>query len=166
MKYAILGPRKGILNIRDTATAQTVELTDEQAAAAEALRAAKKIPFFIDGEVTSMEEMRTKGVPRFNEETSTWEYLPAPTPPTPPVPRSVDGWRMKAALELQGLLTTVEGAIAAMPDSPEKTVVDWAWKGNSAVERRSPTVTALAQILSLGDEQLDTLFRLAASFKP
>jgi hypothetical protein len=92
--------------------------------------------------------------------------VPEPPPEPSPVPESLANWRVKAVLDMQGLTTTVDAAIAALPDSPEKIVISRAWNGNGDVFRHSPTVTSFMSILSLTDAQVDDMFRLAATFNP
>jgi hypothetical protein len=82
------------------------------------------------------------------------------------VPKFLANWRVKAVLDMQGLTPTVDAAIEAMPDGMEKIVVSRAWNGNGDVLRYSPTVTSFMSILGLTEEQVDEMFRLAASFNP
>jgi len=82
----------------------------------------------------------------------------AELPPLPPrVPREIANWRARAVLELSGLLTTVESAIAAMT-GPEGVVVRNAWQSGAPLARRGPTVTALGPALGLTDQQIDQMF--------
>jgi hypothetical protein len=87
-------------------------------------------------------------------------------PSLPPVPQSIANWRIKAVLDMKNLTDSLEAAIEAMPDSPEKIIVSRAWHGNVDVHRHSPTVMAFAAILNLADEQVDDMFRLAETFNP
>jgi hypothetical protein len=102
----------------------------------------------------------------FNSITEPGQVHVVPEPPAEPlpVPESLANWRVKAVLDMQGLTTTVDAAIAALPDSPEKIVISRAWNGNGDVFRHSPTVTSFMSILSLSDAQVDDMFRLAATF--
>jgi hypothetical protein len=90
----------------------------------------------------------------------------APQSETTPVPDSLANWRVKAVLDMQGLTPTVDAAVAGMPDGLEKIVISRAWNGNGDVLRHSPTVTSFMAILGLTDEQVDDMFRLAATFNP
>ncbi len=166
--YARIGPRGGILAVTWSATPLpgTTELTEEQAAEVAALKADKKQPFLFDGVVTTLPAWAAAnggGQARWDTDTNQWTTSPSPTAP---VPRSLPNWRIKAALDLQGLTPTVDAALAAMPEGPGKIVVMRAWNGNSEVFRQSPTVTTLSGLLGLDDAQVDALFRLAASFNP
>jgi hypothetical protein len=104
----------------------------------------------------------------FNSITEPGQVHVVPEPPAEPlpVPESLANWRVKAVLDMQGLTTTVDAAIAALPDSPEKIVISRAWNGNGDVFRTSPTVTSFMAILGLTDAQVDDMFRLAATFNP
>jgi hypothetical protein len=79
-------------------------------------------------------------------------------PELPPrVPREIANWRARAILELQGLLPTVDGMIAAMT-GPEAIVVRNAWYAGAPLARRGATVTALASQLGLTPDQIDAMF--------
>lgn len=78
-----------------------------------------------------------------------------------------EGWReatevsrfqARVALHNFGLFDAVDKALSA-PDAP--FLAKEAWASASVFKRLSPTVTAMAGILGLTDEQLDELFRAA-----
>ena len=75
----------------------------------------------------------------------------------PRVPREVDNWRARAVLESLGLLPQVDALITAL-EGPHAVVVRNAWKGAAPLQRRGPTVKALAASLNLSEEQLDAMF--------
>jgi hypothetical protein len=104
----------------------------------------------------------------FNSITEPGQVHTIPEPPEAPlpVPESLANWRVKAVLDMQGLTDTVDNAIAALPDGPEKIVISRAWHGNGDVPRNSPTVTSFMSILGLTEAQVDDMFRLAATFNP
>jgi hypothetical protein len=77
-----------------------------------------------------------------------------------PVPPVVTRFQTKAALASAGLLDAVESAIGG-----SDIVVRLAWSDALEFERASPTIAALASELSLSGEQVDDLFRLAATIK-
>jgi hypothetical protein len=168
MKYAKLGQRKAIQRIIDTELQPNadvtagIELTDEQVVEVEAIRADRKIPLWFDGRVTTREAESVGHRFRWDDEAG--DFIK--TTIVPPVPESLANWRVKAVLDMQGLTATVDTAIAALPDSPEKIVISRAWNGNGDVFRNSPTVTSFMSILSLTDAQVDDMFRLAATFNP
>lgn len=68
----------------------------------------------------------------------------------------------RLALIQQGLLGSVNAAIAQMPE-PDKSLVETEWEYASTVERGSPWIAAMTSALGLTDEQMDDLFRLAAT---
>lgn len=84
----------------------------------------------------------------------------APSPAPEPVPASVSAFQARAALARAGLLATVQAEIDAMPADDERRL---AWDHAQAFERASPTIAALAATLGLIDEQIDDLFRTAAT---
>lgn len=68
----------------------------------------------------------------------------------------------RLALIQQGLLENVNAAIAAMPE-PDKSIVETEWEYAHIVDRGSPWMGQMAIALGLSDEQLDDLFKLAAT---
>jgi hypothetical protein len=168
MKYAKLNQRKGIQRIIDTEQSpnadltDTIKITNKQVAEVEAIRADRKIPLWFDGRVTTREAESVGHRFRWDDEVG--DFIK--TTIVPPVPESLANWRVKAVLDMQGLTATVDAAIAALPDSPEKIVISRAWSGNGDVFRNSPTVTSFMAILGLTDAQVDDMFRLAATFNP
>jgi hypothetical protein len=68
----------------------------------------------------------------------------------------------RLALAQQGLLQTVKDAIALIPE-PDKAIVSIEWEYSATVERSSQWVATLAPALNLNDEQMDDLFKLAAT---
>jgi hypothetical protein len=88
----------------------------------------------------------------------------APSPPTapspPPVPESVTPLQARKALRKAGLLSTVNTFIATQSDEVQE-----AWEYCIAVYRNDPLIKSLQTELNLTDEQLDDLFRSAATFQ-
>lgn len=76
----------------------------------------------------------------------------------------VSRFQARAALLAAGLLATIENAVAAY-DGEDAALVQLAWSEATEWKRLSPTVTALATIVSLTDEQLDALFIAAAQIE-
>ncbi len=68
----------------------------------------------------------------------------------------------RLALLSEGLLASVDAAIAGLPDG-EKEAAEIQWEYGSEVERLSPLVVGLMPALGLTDEQMDDLFKLALS---
>jgi hypothetical protein len=77
-----------------------------------------------------------------------------------PVPASVSRFQARAALLQSGLLATAESAIQ---DADAMTQMVWA--DAQEFRRASPTVAAIAGVLSLTDSEVDDLFRLAITIK-
>ncbi len=88
-----------------------------------------------------------------------WEIVPA-QPAIDPVPQVVSMRQARLALLAAGLLDQVNAAIAAMPGT-EGAAARIEWEYAQEVRRDSPLVMGLAPLLSLGDGQLDSLFRVA-----
>jgi hypothetical protein len=66
----------------------------------------------------------------------------------------------RLALNQQGLLSSVEDALAALPDGErEAALIEWEY--SSTVERLSPLVASLTLAIGLTDESMDDLFALA-----
>ena len=84
--------------------------------------------------------------------------------PDAPVPAAVSRFQARAALLAAGLLATIENAVAAY-DGEDASLVQLAWSEATEWKRLSPTVTALASIVGLTDQQLDDLFIAAAQIE-
>ena len=63
-----------------------------------------------------------------------------------------------------GLLSTVEAAIAALPE-PDRTIARLAWGGDAKLARRGKTVLGLAAALGLSSDQVDQLFIAAEALE-
>ena len=83
-----------------------------------------------------------------------------PDPQPVPVPESVSRFQARAALLQSGLLATAESAIQ---DADAMTQMVWA--DAQEFRRESPTVAAIAGVLSLTDSEVDDLFRLAITIE-
>ena len=68
----------------------------------------------------------------------------------------------RLALLQQGLLSSIDAAVAALPE-PDKSAVTIEWEYAAVVERSSPWVISMATALGLSDVQIDDLFKLAAT---
>lgn len=93
--------------------------------------------------------------------TAGWVVAPLPAPPPPAVPSEVTMFQARAALLGAGLLTAVDSAITDMGD-PAATL---AWEYATTVTRHGQLVAAVASIAGMTDEQLDDLFRNAATIE-
>jgi hypothetical protein len=76
----------------------------------------------------------------------------------PPVPFSVTPWQIRRALNQLGLRSTVEAAVAANQEAKD------AWEYALEIRRDNELLTGMAEALSMSSEQLDDLFKLAATF--
>jgi hypothetical protein len=79
-----------------------------------------------------------------------------------PVPDSVTMRQARLALFGAGKLAAVDAAIASMP-SPYKEAAQIEWEFSGEVRRRQPLVLQLGPALGLTTEQIDNLFRQAAT---
>lgn len=75
-----------------------------------------------------------------------------------PVPEAVLPRQFRRALSQAGLRSAVETAIAAADEETQDT-----WEYAVTIERSHPMLVAMASALGVTDEQLDDLFRLAAT---
>lgn len=89
-------------------------------------------------------------------------YLPPPDPPTMPVPvpEVISRFQAKAALSQMALLDDAEALVLA-----EGGLAAMAWLDINEFRRDSPLVNEIAPQLGLDAEELDDLFRLAATIK-
>jgi hypothetical protein len=83
---------------------------------------------------------------------------PPPEPEPNAVPASVTPLQARRALRQAGLLAAVEAAVAQADDDTQD-----AWQYALSIERSNPIIAALAAQLDMTDEQIDDLFRLAAT---
>ncbi len=79
----------------------------------------------------------------------------------PVVPQTISMLSARRALRAAGLLDKINAAVVAA--APE---VQDAWQFSNALDRRSPTVQALAAAIGLSGAQMDDLFIQAASLAP
>jgi hypothetical protein len=68
----------------------------------------------------------------------------------------------RLALLQQGLLSSVDAAIAGLPEG-EKEAAEIQWEYGSEVERLSPLVVGLMPALGMSEEEIDDLFVLAGT---
>jgi len=81
-----------------------------------------------------------------------------PVPPPAPVPDSVSPLQARRALRNVGLLETVNDIVAAADDDTRD-----AWEYTIEVRRDSPILAELSTQLGMTSEQIDDLFRVAAT---
>lgn len=87
---------------------------------------------------------------------------PEPMSVVPSVPVSVSMRQAKRALLNAGLLDAADMAIAGIADDTARRAAQIDWTSATEVRRDWPLVAAIAQALSLTDQQIDALF-VAAS---
>ena len=81
-------------------------------------------------------------------------YVPSP----PVIPQSISMRQARLALLGAGLLDTVNGAMATMPQAAQ---IEWEFA--SDVQRTNPLIGAMAAALGMTDAQLDDLFTLGST---
>lgn len=79
-----------------------------------------------------------------------------------PVPQVVSMRQARLALLQQNLLSQVDAAIDSLP-SPSREQAQIEWEYSTEVRRNSPWVIELTPALGLTSEQMDDLFKLAAT---
>lgn len=86
-----------------------------------------------------------------------------PPPSPPPAPFEVTMRQARRALHAAGLYTSVDAAIAALPE-PQRTAAAIDWEFSNTVQRSNPTFSSLATALGLSSAQLDALFVAADGY--
>jgi hypothetical protein len=152
MKYAITGPRGRILQVLDAPTDGAVEITDKQAVT---VNSSESPLYLIDGELKSEQE--------FVESRLSPEQLAAFQAAKNSVPQSMTAWQARAILEMEGLLTQVESAIAELDEGPVKIIIKSAWENNADFKRDSLAIEGISKSIGLTSEQVDELFIKGAS---
>jgi hypothetical protein len=88
---------------------------------------------------------------------------PPPVPPAP-VPDSVDNAQARMALIRSGIsIATVDATIQAIPDAVEREIAYTQWEYRGTIRRDSELLVSLGSAIGLTSEQIDDLFRLAAT---
>jgi hypothetical protein len=82
--------------------------------------------------------------------------------PLAPVPESITRFQARAALYEAGHLDAAEAYIAD-PSTP--ILVKMAWQDAQEFKRASPAIAAVANVLNLSNDQIDTLFRAAGQIE-
>ena len=78
------------------------------------------------------------------------------------LPRIITPRQARLALLGAGLLDTVEGAFAQLPE-PQRTAASIEWEYATAIERHSPLVSQFGPMLGLTEAQIDALFIAGAA---
>jgi hypothetical protein len=91
------------------------------------------------------------------------EFTAPPEQPAP-VPEAVDNAQAREALIRSGIsITTVDTAIQAIPDAVEREIAHTQWEYRATVRRDSELLVSLATAIGLSGDEIDDLFRLAAT---
>ena len=153
MKYAILGPRKGILRVveQEPQDGRTYEeITEEQA---EQIETSDTRFFLIDDELFPMRDW----LKNHRWEDGDWVEF------TPPSPDRVTRRQFLRALVLAGIdPESVTSAIAQIEDETARKLALIDWEAPRDIERNHPLINQLAPAFGLSVGQIDDLFRLAA----
>lgn len=83
--------------------------------------------------------------------------------PALPVPVKVPLYALRYELKRQALFTTVEAAIAAIPDPDDRGLAAEGLEYGNEIERRHPLVLLIQQAIPMTDAEADQLFRDAAA---
>lgn len=86
------------------------------------------------------------------------QVIADPPPPAPPPITSVTPRQARLALSAAGLLDKVNAAVAASDQATQIT-----WEFASLIERGDPLMTSLGNALGLSGDQIDALFKQAAT---
>lgn len=82
----------------------------------------------------------------------------------PIVPSAVSRRQIKQALILAGIsLANIDSAIANIPDTLERSLMQIFWEDSMEFERNHPKLIEFAQILNISEEQADGIFILAST---
>jgi hypothetical protein len=87
-----------------------------------------------------------------------WELVDAPLEPVPTI---VTMRQARLVLLQAGLLDQVEGILAAIEDSFERSSAQITWEYSTEVERDNPLVILLSSAFNLTTDQVDSMFRQA-----
>lgn len=92
---------------------------------------------------------------------------PAPTPAPPPnpdhVPQTVTARQAHSALRIAGKYDLVIAAIAAIQDPVQRGLMEDEFHKSQTFERQRPALLQLAAGIGLTSEEIDALFKLAAT---
>jgi len=163
MKYAILGPRGGINRVVNTAPESDqikfVEISDSAAETIELMLSEKRIPLFLDGEITSRADILEQGFTiRWNEDQKKFIKIPI----VKPVPSQVPLWAFRQVLIEDGLLDSVLARVNDLSDATQRAVIENYLEYGNFIDRESDTLASLATSMNIAASQLDDIFRRAS----
>lgn len=88
----------------------------------------------------------------------------AAAPAVPEIP-DVTPRQIRQALVMSGIsITAIESALNSLPE-PTKSMALIEWEFSIAFQRKRPFVTAVGQLLGKSSDELDALWKLAASLQ-
>ena len=167
MKFFVLNPRGGINRITDTTPewhapeATVMEVSDEVSEQAATMMAAKEIPLWLDGALTSHAAQRAAGIRlRWDDAAKVWNKVPIVVP----VPPSITASQLRRQLRVDGKVaaplecTEVQAIIATLPP-PLNLDVAAQFDYEVNFHRANPLVIQLAAALGYDtDAKLDAFF--------
>ena len=166
MKYAILGPRHGIVLVTDTApeSAQTnfIEISDSAAETIANMRNENKFPVVVDGEITCRKDVIASG---FN---LTWDEAQKKLVRSPiikAVPKQVPLWAFRQVLIEDNLLDTIKTIVQGLPDATQRAAILKYLEYGNFIHRDSVSLASLAAALGKSSDQVDGIFRRAIQKK-
>lgn len=163
MKYAKLGPQKGILNIIDTTENPNADisnceaLTSDQVSQVEAIRGKKQPPIWYKNTVTSFVEQLSKGI-RLMWDVKTGDFIETviPIPPTPV--HVISKLAIRRKLREWGKEETFDAMLDGFPHARSD------WSDATEIKTSDPLFTtnkeAFKGILKLTEDQYNTLMSL------
>jgi hypothetical protein len=87
----------------------------------------------------------------------------APSPEPPAIPQSVTRRQARQALLLAGKLDLVQPAIDAIPNAPQRAMMQIEWDDSQDFERNRPSLIAIGGAIGLDAAGIDALFVQAAA---
>jgi hypothetical protein len=78
------------------------------------------------------------------------------------IPFEVALWKIRAVLKQMGLEEQIEQSFELL-EEPNRTGAKYIWEYGTTIERYSPTVLFIQQVLQLTDEQVNSIFITANS---
>lgn len=98
-----------------------------------------------------------------SEEIWTKKLAPYAVPPAQAIPPNVTPRQIRQALILSGVsMQMIDGAIASMPE-PHKSMAQIEWEYSTAFIRSNPLVSQIGYALGWTSQQIDDLWKFAAS---
>lgn len=80
------------------------------------------------------------------------------------VPSEVALWQFRAALKIAGLFDQVIAAVGALPNQ-QRIVIEQQLEYGNVIHRTHPTIGAMALALGITSDQVDDVFKTAASLQ-